>query len=348
MLNIDDIAKLAGVSRTTVSRVLNNDPVVSKKTKEKVLKVIKEKHYVPNAAARTLVRKKTDIIGVLVNNVTDIFWDRIISGIEKVISNYEYKAIYANIRCFPDEPLSKSRYKKMLRLLAEGRVDGLIIAIINELDTEDVDFLVNRKIPFVVIQNSLEDERINAINIDNFKGTYTSTNYLIDLGHRDIAYITGNLQSKIAALRLKGFQKALKDHNFPLDRSRILQGNNSFEDGYWRMKQILSWERKPTAVSFYNDIMAYGGVKAIQENGLKMPEDISIMGFDGLSREYEFAKLAPPITTMYQPMAAMGELAGKIIMDEINGKNSAPVREVFDLELIEMGSCNGKDGSDAD
>jgi LacI family transcriptional regulator len=343
MLNIDDIARLAAVSRTTVSRVLNNDPGVSKKTKEKVLKVINEKHYVPNAAARTLVRKKTDIIGVLVNNVTDIFWDQIISGFEKSISNLKYKAIYANVRSFPTEPLSKSRYKKMLRLLAEGRVDGLIIAIINELDAEDVDFLVGRKIPFVVIQNTFEDDRINSINIDNFKGTYTSTKYLIDLGHKNIVYVTGNLQSKIAALRLKGFQKALKDHDFPLDRSRILQGNNSFEDGYWRMKQILSWDHKPTAVSFYNDIMAYGGIKAIQESGLKVPDDISVMGFDGLSGEYEFAKLAPPLTTMYQPMAAMGERAGEIIIDKLNDKNLDPVREVLNLELVEMGSCKRLD-----
>jgi LacI family transcriptional regulator len=339
MLNIDDIARLAAVSRTTVSRVLNDDPGVSKKTKEKVLQVINEHHYVPNAAARTLVRKKTDLIGVLVNNVTDIFWDRIISGIEQSIHHLEYKALYANVRGFPDEPLSKSRYKRMLRLLAEGRVDGLIIAIINELDAEDVDLLIGRKIPFVVIQNSFQDERINSINIDNFQGTYTSTKYLIDLGHRDIAYVTGDLRSKIAVLRLKGFQRALKDHGIPSDRNRILQGNNSFEDGYWRMKQILSWDRLPTAVSFHNDIMAYGGIKAIQESGLKIPEDISVIGFDGLSGEYDLAKLAPPLTTMYQPMAAMGERAGQIIIDQLNGKDLAPVREFFPLELVDQGSC---------
>lgn len=343
MLNIDDIARLATVSRTTVSRVLNNDPRVSEKTKEKVLKVIREKNYVPNAAARTLVRKKTDIIGVLVNNVTDIFWDRIIYGIEKSICHLEYKAIYANVRSFPNESLNKGRYKKMIRLLAEGRVDGLIIAILNELDGEDVNFLMSRKTPFVVIQNTFEDDRISFINIDNFKGTYTSTKYLIDLGHRDIVYVAGNLQSKIAVGRLKGYEKALEAHNIPVDRRRILQGNNSFEEGYWRMKQILSWERKPTAVSFYNDIMAYGGIKAAQENGLKVPDDISIIGFDGLSGEYEFAKLAPPLTTMYQPMSSMGERAGQIIIDKMNGKSTEAIREVFNVELVDKGSCRRRD-----
>ncbi|TCL61792.1 LacI family transcriptional regulator [Hydrogenispora ethanolica] len=347
MYNIDDIARFANVSRTTVSRVLNHDPGVSQKTQEKVLKVIREMNYVPNAAARTLVRKKTDIIGVLVNNVTDIFWDRIISGIEKSLHNLEYEAIYVNVKRFQNEPINRDKYKKMIRLLAEGRVDGIIIAITNELDREDVDFLVSRNLPFVVIQNSFEDARVNSINIDNFKETYTSTEYLLDLGHRDIAYVAGDLQSKIAINRLKGFEKALEDHGLPIVRARILQGNNSFEEGYWRMKQILSWDRKPTAVSFYNDIMAYGGINAAQEDGVRIPEDISVIGFDGLSGEDPFAKLAPPLTTMHQPMASMGERAAKIIVDKINGNHDEVIHEIFAVKLVEKGSCKRLTGPES-
>ncbi len=343
MYNIDDIAKFANVSRTTVSRVLNNDCGVSQKTKAKVTKVIQEMNFVPNAAARSLVRKKTDVLGVLVNNVTDIFWDQIISGIEKSIYYLEYEAFYVNVKSYHNEPINNNKYKKMLRLLAEGRVDGLIIAIINELDLEDVNFLTSRDIPFIVIQNMFEDERVNSINIDNYKATYASTQYLLDLGHEDIAYVAGDLQSKIAVTRLKGFEAAIEEHGIPLDRGRILQGNNSFEEGYWRMKQILSWDRKPTVVSFYNDIMAYGGIKALQENGIRIPADISIIGFDGISGEYGFAKLAPPLTTMHQPMASMGERAGKLVIDKINGKNDQVVHEIFDVQLDERGSCRRLD-----
>lgn len=338
-VNINDIAKVANVSRATVSRVLNNSPEVSETTKQKVLKVIEELNYVPNAAARTLVRRKTDIIGVLVNNVADAFWGRIIRGIETNILKTRYNAIFVNCKTALDDWAYKPKFKENIRLLTEGRVDGIIIATTNELEQEDIEFLTDRNIPFVVIQDMLQDKRVNFVNIDNFKGAYTATKYLINLGHRDIVHITGPLESRIAVERSQGFEKALLDHGIPLNNQNILRGNFRYNDGYWRMKQILSWGRKPTAIFFGNDLMAYGGMQAAKEANVRIPEDMSIIGFDGLAGEFEFAGLMPPLTTMHQPMTKMGECAAQIIIDKIDGVSEEVQHIFFDVELIKRDSC---------
>ncbi len=338
-MNIELIAKKAGVSRATVSRVINNFPGVKETTRKKVEAVIDEVNYIPSAAARSLVRKKSNIIGTLIYNITQPFWGNYISGIEDGVSSTDYGLFFANSKehtIFWDE---QKTYKKILRNLICHGVDGIIMTFLNDLDKEDIDFLESVKIPYIVIQNCFNDPRIVSVSVDNVKGAYDATNYLIKLGHVSIGHVTSLLTSGIGKDRLKGYCNAMEQAGLEILNENIVNGGHSFKDGYWGMKQILNHENKPTAVFFGSDESAFGGIYAAKEMGLRVPEDVSVIGFDGVRDTFDHSLLLPNVTTMRQPTLEMGKRAAELMVNWLDGNEPNQKVYIYEAELIEGDTC---------
>ncbi|MFA9380369.1 MAG: LacI family DNA-binding transcriptional regulator [Acetanaerobacterium sp.] len=333
-MNINEVAKKAKVSRSTVSRVINNHPTVKENTRIAVQRVIDELNYIPNAAARSLASNKTNIIGVLVYNIIQPFWGGIFAGIEQGVSQTDYGLFLANSKSHLDIWDYKNDYKKNLKNLVLHGVDGIIIALANDLEVEDVEFLKMSDIPFVIIQNSLHDDRIACVNVDNITAAYDATRYLIDRGHRHIIHATGPIDSEISKDRMRGFVMSMQEAGLPIDNSSIVNCGFLFNDGYWCMKRLMGQECPPTAILFANDVTAFGAYHAAQEEHVSIPNDISIVGFDQLINEMDVASLLPDLTTMSQPVSEIGIAAAQMLFQQLEG--NPPLSPVtFSLTLHE-------------
>lgn len=343
MANISDVAKAAKVSKTTVSRYLNDKSRVGKKTAAVIEKVIDELNYIPSATARNLALGQQDTIGVLISGVTSIFWNQVHSAIHKKVSQSTQHYEVLTLNCDNDilNNTDKSVNDK-LRTLIEQRVAGIILAL-RDAEQIDVDYICAQDVPFVVIQydSTFDDSRISYVNIDNYKAAYDACEYIQKLGHKKIAYVTGPHDAAHSNLRYEGFSDSLKNNKL-YNRNMVLHGNNHTSDGYWRMKQILSWSDRPTAVMFSCDAMAYGAMAVLRENNIFVPEDISIMGFDGLAEEVEMFSMLPPLTTILQPMGLIGEKSAEIILSKIKDKaegTNKQYRVTLPTTFLDRGSC---------
>jgi len=318
-MNIDEIASKAGVSRTTVSRVLNNHPSVKEKTRQTIRQIIESMNYIPNAAARSLASKRNDVIGVLVYNITQPFWAGIYAGIEQYVSqNTSYGILLANSKSNSRLRTYTKDHKRYLKTLIQKGVDGLIIALENDLQPDDIDFLVASGIPFVIIQNNMKDERITSVNVDNYDGAYQATKYLLKQGHVNILHAAGPLDGRIARDRMEGFVQAMQDEGILLTESSVIPCGFMFEDGYWCMKRLLSKTAEFTAILFANDAAAFGGYLAAKEAGISIPGKLSIAGFDHLTNEMDLAGLLPDLTTMAQPVSDLGKVAAELLLKKLS------------------------------
>lgn len=322
-MNIDEIAKKAGVSRSTVSRVLNNHPRVKDSTRHEIRQVIKTLSYYPNAAARSLASRRANVIGVLVYNITQPFWAGVFSGVEQYVTqNTACGIILASCKTQAKLRFIKEDHKKNLRNLVQRGVDGLVIALGNDLQPDDIDFLVDSAIPFVIIQSNLHGEGITSVNVDNVAGAYEATCHLLKLGHRNIVHATGPLEGSIARERLEGFTRAMRDKGMPLTEDSVVQSGFLFNDGYWSMKRVLSSQAECTAVLFANDAAAFGGYHAAREAGISVPGKLSVVGFDHLTSEMDIADLLPDLTTMGQPVSEIGSSAADLLFRKLSGENA--------------------------
>lgn len=321
-MNIDEIASVAKVSRATVSRVINGNPSVSNKTRLAVQQVINEMNYIPNAAARSLVNKKTNTIGVLVYNIMQPFWNGIFAGIEEYFSAIDYSLILVNSKSHLDIWDYKKEYKKNLKNLILRNVDGIIIALANDLDDEDFEILNMSKTPYVIVQNNLKKHMEYSINVDNITGAYNATRYLISLGHRRISHATGPVGSQISQDRLTGYLNAMKEAHISVENNFIVNCGFQFKDGYWSMKRIMAQKTPPTAILFSNDVTGFGAYLAAREEKISVPGDISIIGFDQLAKTMDVAELLPDLTTMRQPIIEIGLAAGQMLMKRLESTES--------------------------
>lgn len=342
---INDVARAAGVSKATVSRYLNNKSMVREKTAERIRSVIGELNYIPNATARNLAMKQTDKIGVLISGVNSAYWNRILGAFHTYVSQVPGPYEILSLNC--DNTVLYNTNKSLqdkIQALLEQRVAGIVLCL-RDVKTVDIDYMCGQDVPFVVVQGNDKDERISYVNVDNYTASYEAAQYLIQLGHKSIAYVSGPTDAIYAIERFEGFRDALMSKRL-YQRSMTLNGDNQYDDGYWRMKQILSWKRLPTAVMFASDAMAYGGMRAIGEAGLTFPGDISIIGFDGLREEIEVYAMLPPLTSVYQPMTEIGEKAAELIIRRIKdkslGKNKA-YRTIIPTRFVDYGSCREAD-----
>lgn len=306
---ITDVAKKAGVSISTVSRVLNGQAKVSPSLKKKVLSAVKELEYQPSQAARSLASRKSTLIGVIVPDLSYDYYSTMISTIEEEASKIGYNIIVCSIQ----EDLSKEI--KYLKLFNEMYICGLIL-MHEKVNKKILELLNNCSYP--IIQTSILIKGFNSINIniDDYKAAYEAVKYLIDNGHEDIAMIGGvNKDTTSGLLRHEGYCDALKDNNINIYPNFFKIGDFSYEAGYKNANELFSLKKRPTAIFAASDTMAIGALNAAMDNGFSVPEDISILGFDNIFLSSIFR---PTLSTVSQPAKLIGKLA---VLSLINKNN---------------------------
>jgi LacI family transcriptional regulator len=326
MATIKDIARMVGVAPSVVSRALNNRYGVKETTKKQIIKIAEELNYYPNTAAQSLVTRKTHTIGIMMADISEPYYSQIIKGMEYVASQTDYMLLFSN-------SFEKLEHGKVLQKMVDAqRVDGLIIYGSNINETNFAYRLIERDVPFILVERNFRDPRVNCIWSDNIKGGYLATQHLIERGHRRIAHISGNLDYQEALDRLEGYKKALFEHDIVYSGEWVAIGKFVWQQGYTAMKELLDCRPRCTAVFAANDSMAYGAMQAICEAGLKIPDDIAVIGYDDLQFS---ALLNPPLSTLRQPCYEIGRKAMETLVGILHGDNiDQPVKICFETELI--------------
>lgn len=320
-VSIFDVAKKSGLSVVTVSRVLNNASSVRPKNRDKVLQAMKELDYQPNAAARSLARGKTGIIGLTLTTLDDSFFDAVVKEINDRLAVQGY-FLALSISSGDDDSFRRS-------LFQEDRVDGVILLSPLRED-EYIMELKKRKIPFVLIDNQHRNPSVPSVVVDNFKGGYEATRHLIDLGHRQIAHIRGPDPFLSSRERERGYLEAMEEAGLqPLE---VVRATFEVSEGYRIARQWIETDRLPTAVFAADDYLALGVLDALKNEGIRVPRDISIVGFDDQILSSEFR---PRLTTVRQPAARIGQTGVELLLKSMEGnavKRGATV--MLEPELI--------------
>ncbi|WP_018757145.1 LacI family DNA-binding transcriptional regulator [Paenibacillus terrigena] len=310
-VKIKDVAIRAGVSTTTVSRVLNGEKYVKEELKKRVNDAIEELGYAPSHIARSLVRNKTDLIGVIVPDLTSSFYATILSSIEQTATSNGYNLLVCNINEDIDKEL------KYLNIFKEMRVEGIII-MHEKINEEIRGFINSLQIPVIFSSVKPMDQSFISVIVDDYTAAYDATRYLIELGHERIGFIGGDMRDITSGQnRYVGYCNALRDHGLKIIHERIRFGDYKVKSGYERMGELLRYEQWPTAVFAVSDDMAIGAVNCIIDHGMRVPEDISVMGFDG-SQMTELVR--PRITSMEQPIHHMGVVTVETLLQLIRGE----------------------------
>lgn len=327
-ITIKDIAQKANVSTATVSRVLNNKPDVGKETIQKIRSIINEFEYHPSTLARGLVLKKTSTIGLIIPDVCNPYFPELLRNVEDEAKKHKYSTIYCNTDDIVENEI------KMINLLRSKQVDGLIISSFWD-SKEILDQLTKmheERFPFVLIGMIGNDEaykKFPSVTIDNFESGYKATKYLIDLGHRKIAHITGLPDLNTCIGRREGYKQALKDNNITFKPEWLVQAGFTGESGYGCTKQLLKLKDRPTAIFTANDLLALGCYQALLEEKIAIPDEISLIGHDDVFMIY------PAITTMRQPKMEIAQKAVEFLIGQINEDEAAfSASEVLHAECI--------------
>ncbi len=321
MATIKDVARLAGVSTTTVSHVINKTRFVAEATQEKVMKAVDELNYAPSAVARSLKCNSTRTIGMLVTQSTNLFFSEVISGVE----SYCYRQGYTLILCNTGGIYEKQR--DYIRMLAEKRVDGILVMCSDF--TEELNEMLNRhtNIPKVVMDWGPESSQADKIMDNSEEGGYIATKYLIDNGHTDIACLSGHFDKLACKERIVGFRRAMAEANIPVNEDWILEGNFECDTAVLLADKITAMEKRPTAVFCFNDTMALGLMSRLQQNGIKIPDDVSVVGYDNIELAEYFS---PPLTTIHQPKRRVGKNAFEILLERIKDKDHE--KRIFEMQ----------------
>lgn len=330
MATIKDVAKHAGVSTTTVSHVINNTRYVAEETKAAVWNAIKVLHYSPSAVARSLKVNHTKSIGLLATSSETPYFAEIIQAVESRCYTQGYTLILCNSHNDSEKQLA------YLTMLAQKRVDGLLV-MCSEYPEELITTLERyRTIPMVIMDWGASRKDFTDTIIDNaFQGGYMAARYLIERGHRHIGTITGQLTQATGGGRHKGFLKALEEAGLPISPEWIVEGDFEPESGYRAMHQILMHKQRPTAIFCGGDIMAMGAICAADEMGLRVPQDISVIGYDNVRNARYFT---PALTTIHQPKERLGITAFDMLLDRIVNKREEPQTIEVHPQLVERRS----------
>ena len=334
-LSLEDIAAKAGVSRSTVSRVINHDPHVSEQTRSRVMAVIKKEGYAPNPAARALVTQRTRVIGVVIPLEPMVLFEdayyfpTLLQGISKTAQQRDYAMLLWLSQS--DEDMERFRQ----RIVTNRLMDGVVIASATCNDPL-IDQFLQMNTPFVMVERPARHlDRISYVSIDNVNAAFNAVFHLISLGRHRIGTITGNLAISDGLDRVEGYKKALKSAGFPVDEHLIVEGNFSHRTGYMGMKQLL--KHKVDAVFAANDITARGALQALHDAQLRVPEDVALIGFDNLPTAVQ---VNPLLTTIHQPIEEKGALAASILIDLIENDDTTPPRQVLlPTKLMVRASC---------
>lgn len=326
---IKDIAKLAGVSTATVSRTLRTPELVSKNTRQKVMDAVSAGNYRPNQMGISLRTKRTGNVVAIIPDITNPFIAAVVRNIEQVAQAHGYSLLLG------DTQADIQRIKHYAGMVASRQADGIILfSQFMPFDFNDDGSPVHPLPPLV---NSCEDsglDNIHKVMIDNFAAAALATEHLLSLGHQRIACITGPLNTHSSSQRLAGLERALSEQNITINPDYIIEGDHEMEAGLNGAKQLLKLENPPTAIFCFNDEMAIGAIASIQEQGQKVPQDISVIGFDDI----RFSRYTnPPLTTIAQPTEQIGEQCMLQLLNQIKGEPSEQYIEL-PVKLVERGS----------
>ena len=325
-VNIQDIAEKANVSISTVSRVLNNGDSVTEGKRNAVLQAMAELDYQPNVAAQALAGGQTRTIGVITQDISNPFYDAILRGARQGLDASGYSPIFA------DGHWQASAERKALQMLLDRSVDGLIV--IGGCSPEETLRQFNKQAPLIIIGRNLPSLANHCLPLDDFAGAYKATQYLIGLGHQRIAHITGLLSHQDTVERRAGYEQALTDAGLEPDPELIIEGNFLEQSGVLATEILFTRSRTFSAIFTANDQMAYGVLLALYRRGIRVPDDISIIGFDDLRTS---AYTTPPLTTIRQPAIDIGETAAQAILDLL--KDKPETIPDFPAELINRESA---------
>jgi LacI family transcriptional regulator len=329
-LTLEDIADLCGVSRSTVSRVINGDPNVSEPTRQKVQGVIHQYNFQPNLAARGLAIGHTQVLGLVIPKgvkaiFEEPFFAMLIQGVSTLCNARDYSVMLW---------LAEPEYERRMitKIQYNGLADGVIVASMLMNDSI-IDNLRQKKLPFMLIGRHPVYEGLSYLDVDNRGGSYQAVMHLLH-SHRRVATITGP-QNMIAGIhRYQGYLDALRDRNMPLIPELVTEGDFTDAGGYACMQRLLPY--KPDAVFVASDTMALAAMRSIRGQGLRIPQDVAVVGFDDIP---EANRVAPALTTVRQPITRIGAVAAETLIDMIESGSTLPRQMILPAELVIRDSC---------
>lgn len=324
-VTIKDIAKLANVSHTTVSRALNNSPLINEETKKKIKEIAKELNYVPNYNAKSLVLHKSYTIGLFFTSITQgtspsFFFDAM-KGVNSSITD-QYNLVVRAIDSY-----------KEFSSINNKRFDGIILMSQSDDDNAFIYHVIGQNIPLVILEREIDVESDNVINIlsNDKEAVFNAVEYIVKNGHKDIAILTGRKEFKSTVKRKEGFINALIKNKVQINDEYIVSGHYSLEGGYRAMKELINLKKLPTAVFCSNDDMAIGAIKAITDSNLKIPQDISIVGFDDIKFS---AYTSPSLTTIKRKIEEISKVGGEKLLQMMDGKNMNNKKIFIETDFI--------------
>lgn len=331
MAKMSDVAKKAGVSVATVSRALCKPETVKPETRKKVQVAIQELNYKPNMLARQFRTNETKTIMVVVPDIANPFFSRVLRGIESVAHKKGYQVLLGDTSNNIDQ---EQRY---LEILKQRLADGMIL-LTARMDKDSL-LEISQDYPVVLACEYIEGSDIPIVSIDNISSARKVTEHLIKLGHTRIAHITGPTNVILSRDRFKGYKQALETNDLSYEDVLVQEGDFTYESGFNQMSKLLALNNRPSAVFAANDEMAIGAIKAVKLQGLKVPEDIAIVGFDNIKVSSIFE---PALTTISQPKFEMGNVAMELLLKILDGQEVKRKQFVLADELIIRESCGGK------
>lgn len=329
-LTIKEIAEMAGVSITTVSQILNNKGSrFSEKTRQKVLDIVEEHQYKPDFFASNLINRHSKTIGMIVPDVTDFFFSKVIEGVETYLNPLGYMILLCNSKH------SQEKETQYVEELLHRSVDGIILATPNVLPER---YALGGKglgdVPLVLVDRGINTRDNGRLIVKEYEGAYLAMKKLIESGHRHIGMLKESAGYYTLSERITAYQHALRDSGIELREEYIASGNLTIRGGFEAAEQVLK-NPEITAIFCGNDEMAIGAYQAISQAGKTIPEDISVIGFDGLEIS---GYMVPPLTTVFQPSFDIGFYAAKFLVDAIDNPARTIPNKIFDTELIERNS----------
>jgi DNA-binding LacI/PurR family transcriptional regulator len=330
-VSIKDIARLAGVSHSTVSRALHNSPLIPQRTAERIQQIAREKGYSASAVARSLVTRRTQTIGVVVTSIADPFNGEVVEGLEETANRSGYSVVLATSQADPEREIA------VVRSFQERRVDGIVVAS-SRVGSLYMPVLGEMEVPIVLLNNQSPGPFAHAVTIDNVDGGWQATRHLIELGHTRIAYIGDRFGLQSDKERLKGYRKALMQSGLPFLDELVARGDGKTAGGRAAAAKLISektpLKQRPTAIFCYNDMSALGLMQEAEAAGLRIPQDMSIVGFDDL---FFSSQLRPPLTTVRQPKKEIGRRAMEHLLALLRGEQPHSTT-LIKGELIVRGS----------
>ena len=336
MSSLLDVARLAGVSKTLVSRTINNQSGVSEKSRQKILAAMRELNYEPNALARSLVTRRTKTIGIVMDSLCEPYFFPLIGGLEESADHTEYSLVFSSGRN------SVACKEKAVRYYSQGRADGIILYGSRLDDEKIIRGLAKQSFPFVVVENTFPALEINNIALDNAFGSGLAVDHLISRGCQRICHVGGDMRHRVSIDRQNGYITAMQRHGFTVDSRMIIQAGFDVQGSYRSMLRYLDETaagRIPEAFYCGSDNTAYGTIMALEERGIHVPRDVLVIGFDNDNppRDYSYC----PLTTLVQPLHEMGISAMEILLRQIENPDASRQQIVYYPELVVRESTSG-------